>query len=302
MAVHAEPRPLQTPLPGGQEGATVTVEPMVCGHFNSPRVIQSSPSGEVGKLKLLLSTGDDDRSRSPIPAFLIRHPGYGPILVDTGLHPSVGSDPVENLGRFGNWFYRPELDTGEGVSAQLRGKGVDPAGIRLVILTHLHLDHASAIADFPDATLVVSANEWESATSGLFPAFRGYHRPQFDYAFDFRTADFGGDTVRSYSTFGRTIDLFGDGSVRLAFTPGHTLGHQSVIVRLKDRDLVIAGDALYRQDQLAEGADSPGVIADAHNYRRSLQEFRLFRKQYPDAVITAGHDPDFYESAPEKYE
>jgi len=302
MAVHAEPRSLKTPLPGGRDGATVTVEPMICGHFNSPRVIQSSPSGEVGRLKLLRSTGDDARSRSPIPAFLIRHPGYGPVLVDTGLHPSVSSDPVENLGRFANWFYRPGLDTGEGVSAQLRGKGIDPASIRLVILTHLHLDHASAISDFPDATLVVSAAEWEAATSGAFPIFRGYRRAQFDYAFDFRTADFGGETVRSYATFGRTIDLFGDGSVRLAFTPGHTLGHQSVIVRLADRDMVISGDALYRIEQLEEGSDSPGVMADAHNYRRSLQEIRLFHRQYPDAVITAGHDPGFYENAPARYE
>lgn len=302
MTVRAEPRPLQTPLPGGKEGTTVTVEPMVCGHFNSPRVIQSSPSGEVGKFRLLRSTGDESRSRSPIPAFLIRHPGYGPILVDTGLHPSVASDPVENLGRFGNWFYRPELDTGEGVSAQLRGKGIDPASIRLVILTHLHIDHASGIADFPDATLVVSAAEWEAATTGSFPAFRGYHRAQFDYAFDFRTADFEGDPVHSYSTFARTIDLFGDGSVRLAFTPGHTPGHQSVVVRLKDRDMVIGGDALYRSEQLKDGADGPGVMADAHNYRRSLQEIRLFHREYPEAVITPGHDPDFYENAPDRFE
>lgn len=302
MTVHAEPRPLQTPLPGGKEGAAVTVEPMVCGHFNSPGVIQSSPSGEVGKLKLLSSTGNADRVSSPIPAFLIRHPGYGPILVDTGLHPSVASDPSENLGRFGNWFYRPSLDTGEAVSAQLRGKGVDPASIRLVILTHLHLDHASGIADFPDATLVVSSAEWEAATSGAFPSFRGYHRAQFDYAFDFRTADFESDAVHSYSTFARTIDLFGDGSVRLAFTPGHTPGHQSVVVRLKERDMVIAGDALHRMKQLEDGADGPGVIADAHNYRRSLQEIRLFHRQYPEAAITAGHDADFYASAPEKFE
>jgi len=302
MSVRAEPRPLKIPFPGGREGASVTVEPMVCGHFNSPKVIQSSPSGEVGKLKLLRSTGDDARSSSPIPAFLIRHPGYGPILVDTGLHPSVASDPIENLGRFGNWFYRPSLDTGEAVSARLRGKGVDPASVRLVILTHLHIDHASGIADFPDSTLVVSAAEWKAATTGAFPAFRGYHRAQFEYAFDFRTADFDGDDVRSYSTFGRTIDLFGDGSVRLASTPGHTPGHLSVIVRLKDRDMVISGDALYRKEQLEAGADGPGVIADAHNYRRSLQEIRLFHSQYPDAVITAGHDADFYDSAPEKFE
>lgn len=301
MKVHAEPRPLETPLPGGQDGATVTVEPMVCGTFSSPDVIQSSPTGEIGKLKLLRSLREE-RTADPVPAFLIRHPGYGPILVDTGLHPSVASDPVENLGRFGNWLYRPQLEPEADLSAQLRGKGVDPASIRLVILTHLHSDHASGIAEFPDATLIVSGAEWRAATTGSLPALRGYHRPQYDYAFDFRTAGFDGDAVRSYATFARTIDLFGDGSLRLAFTPGHSIGHQSVIVRLKDRDMVIAGDAIYRESQLESGADLPGVMADAHNYRRSLQELRLFRSQYPDAVITAGHDSGFYEKAPERYE
>ncbi len=301
MKVHAEPRPLETPLPGGQTGATVTVEPMISGTFSSPDIILSSPDGEVGKLKLLRSL-KDDRTAEPVPAFLIRHPGYGPILVDTGLHPSIASDPTENMGRFGNWFYRPQLEPGDDISSQLRDRGVDPASIRLVILTHLHLDHASGIADFPDATLIVSAPEWKAATTGTFPSLRGYHRPQYDYAFDFRTASFDGDQVRSYASFGRTIDLFGDGSVRLAFTPGHSSGHQSVIVRLKDRDMAIAGDALYLESQLESGADLPGVMADAHNYKRSLQEFRLFRRQYPEAVITAGHDAAFYESAPEKFE
>jgi glyoxylase-like metal-dependent hydrolase (beta-lactamase superfamily II) len=108
--------------------------------------------------------------------------------------------------------------------------------------------------------------------------------------------------VSSYSTFGRTLDLFGDGSVRLASTPGHTTGHMSVIVRLGDRDMVIAGDALPREEQLEPEADLPGRMQDEHNYRRSLQEIRLFHNQYPNAVITPGHDPAFYENAPAKYE
>ena len=79
----------------------------------------------------------------------------------------------------------------------------------------------------------------------------GYRPAHYDYAFDYRTVDYPrGD--QSYSTFGRTFDLFGDGSVRLASTPGHTAGHQSVICRLADRDLVIAGDAFYTLSQLGE--------------------------------------------------
>ena len=66
--------------------------------------------------------------------------------------------------------------------------------------------------------------------------------------------------------------------------------------------MVIAGDAIFRESQLEAGADLPGLMHDEHNYRRSLQEVRLFRREYPEAVITPGHDTAFYENSPEKYE
>ena len=301
MSVQAEPRPLDTPLPGGAPDSTVIVEPMVTGSFSSPDVWLSSPGGELSNLKVLRAVRGESNP-VPVPAFLIRHPKAGSILVDTGLHPAIASDPASNLGRFGTWFSKPQLEHGDDVSAQLRAKGVDPGSIRLVILTHLHLDHASAIADFPDATFIVTGAEWKDATTGLLAFKKGYHRPQFDYAFDFRTVDFDGPNVSSYASFGRTIDLFGDGSIRLASTPGHTAGHQSVIARLKERDLVIGGDAAYLASQLESGADLPGHTQDLHNYKRSLQELRLFHRTYPNAVITPGHDPEFYENAPEKFE
>lgn len=301
MSVHADPRPLETPVSGGSPGQTVTVEPMVTGQFRSPESLQSSPDGEVGKLKLLRSVGPEN-APIPVPAFLIRHPKAGNILVDTGLHPSIASDPQENLGRLGSWMCQPELESGMDVPARLREMGIGPSAIRFVLLTHLHLDHASAIADFPESTFIVTATEWKEATGGLFPFLKGYRRQQYDYAFDFRTVEFDSEAVASYSTFGRTVDLFGDGSVRLASTPGHSAGHMSVIVRLKDRDMVIAGDALPRADQLEVGADLPGRMQDAHNFRRSLQELRLFRQQFPDAVIAPGHDAAFYANVPVRYE
>ena len=301
MSVHADPRPLETPISGGEPGATVSVEAIVTGRFRSPSVLQSSPGGQVGTLKVLRGARQENPP-TPIPAFLIHHPKAGPILVDTGLHPSIASDPTENLGRLGTWFFKPELEPGEDLPSQLRERDIDPSDIRLVLMTHLHVDHASAIADFPEATFIVSAAEWKAATTGLFPFGKGYRRQQYDYAFDFRTLTFDDANVSSYATFGRTVDLFGDGSIRLASTPGHTAGHQSVIVRLKDRDMVISGDAIYLEEQLEPRADLPGRMQDEHNFKRSLQEIRLFRREYPDAVITPGHDPAFYEDAPLRFE
>jgi glyoxylase-like metal-dependent hydrolase (beta-lactamase superfamily II) len=301
MSVHADPRPLETPISGGEPGATVSVEAIVTGRFRSPSVLHSSPGGQVGTLKVLKGARQEN-APTPIPAFLIRHPKAGAILVDTGLHPSIASDPSENLGRLGTWFFKPEMEPGEDLPSQLRERDIEPSAIRLVLMTHLHVDHASAIADFPEATFIVSAAEWKAATTGLFPFGKGYRRQQYDYAFDFRTLTFDGENVSSYATFGRTVDLFGDGSIRLASTPGHTAGHQSVIVRLKDRDMVISGDAIYLEEQLEPRADLPGRMQDEHNFKRSLQEIRLFRREYPDAVITPGHDPAFYENAPLSYE
>ena len=116
--------------------------------------------------------------------------------------------------------------------AQLRKRGLDPGEIPIVVMTHLHIDHTSAISEFPNSTFVVSETEWEAAATGSQPTLNGYRRPHFDYAFDYRTVDFDRAEIDSYASFGRTFDLFGDGSIRLAFTPGHSAGHMSVICRL----------------------------------------------------------------------
>ena len=274
---------------------------MVTGTFSSPPILHDSPKGKAGSLAILRSTREE-REPTPIPCFLIRHPSAGLILVDTGLHPAVASDPAKNLGRFTTWLMRPAQEPGQDVLSQLRAKGIDHSEIRMVIFTHLHYDHASAISEFPDATLIVNAVEWQYAATVRNPDFKGYHRQQYDYAFDFRTISFDSDKVSSYASFGRTLDLFGDGSIRIASTPGHSPGHQSLICRLKEQDLVISGDAIYEESKLEPGASLPGSMYDEHNYKRSLQELRLFRQTYPSAVITAGHDTAFYENAPERWE
>lgn len=301
MSIHAESRPLDTPLPGGKEGATVTVEPLVTGTFSSPPILHDSPKGKAGSLAVLRSARQD-REPTPIPCFLISHPTAGLILVDTGLHPSIASDPASNLGRFTTWLMRPQQEPGQDALSQLRDKGISPSDIRMVVFTHLHYDHASAISEFPDSTLIVSETEWKYAATIRNPDFKGYRRQQYDYAFDFRTVSFDSDRVNSYASFGRTLDLFGDGSIRLAFTPGHSPGHQSLICRLKERDLVISGDAIYEESKLEPRSSLPGSMYDEHNYKRSLQELRLFRQTYPSAIITAGHDTGFYENAPDRWE
>jgi glyoxylase-like metal-dependent hydrolase (beta-lactamase superfamily II) len=76
----------------------------------------------------------------------------------------------------------------------------------------------------------------------------------------------------------------------------------SVVCHLKERDFVIGGDAMYVRAQLDGEAPPPPRPFDAHNFRRSLQELRLFNRQFPDVVITPGHDPEFYAELGERYE
>jgi N-acyl homoserine lactone hydrolase len=302
MGVHAEPHPLHEPLAGGTRGATVAVEPLIAGHVDWAREMMVSPGGRLQTLKLLRALFRGGSTPVPVPSFLIRHPSAGAILIDTGLHPSVVSDGRENFGGLATRFGKPGLAPGEDVPSQLRKRGLDPGEIPIVVMTHLHLDHTSAISEFPSSTFVVSETEWQAAAHGSQPALNGYRRAHFDYAFEYRTVDFGRANINSYAAFGRAFDLFGDGSIHLAYTPGHSAGHMSVVCRLAERDFVIGGDAVYLLDQLTGDAAPPPRPFDAHNWRRSLQELRLFRNQFPDAVITPGHDPDFYARIEQRYE
>jgi glyoxylase-like metal-dependent hydrolase (beta-lactamase superfamily II) len=303
MKVSVEPKPLHEPLAGGTPGATVSVEPMIAGQVTWPRTMMERPGGRFETLKLLraLLTGNP-AATVPVPAFLIRHPSAGAVLVDTGLHPSIATDGKENFGGLGTRIGKPALAVGEDVPAQLRKRGLDPGEIPVVVMTHMHLDHSSAISEFPNSTFVVSETEWNAAATGSQPVLNGYRRAHFDYAFEYCTIDFDRGDISSYSTCGRTFDLFGDGSIRLAYTPGHSAGHISVIARLAERDFVVGGDATYTQAQLDGDAPLAPRPADAHNYRRSLQELKLFRREFPDAIVTPGHDAEFFAGLSARYE
>lgn len=276
------------------------VEPIEAGRAHLPPALIERERGPLARFRALgwrvpRSTWLD----LPIPAYLVRHPGIGAVLVDTGLHPSVASEPRQNLGRIGARIYA--LAEGRDLPTQLRSRGVNAYDVGLVILTHLHMDHASAISEFPQAVFVVSAEEWRSATTIRRPALHHYRRDHFDFAFEYMTVDFDSDQIESYGPFGRTFDLLGDGSIRLAYTPGHSAGHISVVLRLPRRDFVVVGDAAYTWRQF-ETEHPPFMLADEHNWRRSLHELQQYRRAYPYALVVPGHDPEFFAKLEPRYE
>jgi glyoxylase-like metal-dependent hydrolase (beta-lactamase superfamily II) len=299
MKLHADAKPLTAPLSGGSANATVTVEPVSTGTVRWPIAFFESPGGRFESLRAILGR---ERLWVPCPAFIVRHPTAGLILVDTGLHPSIATDPKQNFGRIASWYSKPQQAPGEDLPAQLRARGLDGRQVNVVIMTHLHTDHASAISEFPNATFVLTAAEWHAATRDPGPGLtHGYRLQHYDYLFDYRTIDFRNVAVDSYASFGQTFDLFGDGSIRLASTPGHTAGHQSVILKLRKRDFVVAGDAIYTFRQL-EGGPPPARPVDMHQWRRSLQELQLYHRDFPHALIVPGHDPVFWAKLSARYE
>jgi len=298
--------PLEGPLPGGApagaqgDGASVVVEPMECGTtIFPPGLFEQVRGGLRGMLAARgIGVSSDDYVRLGCPVFLVEHPTVGAVLIDTGLHASIASDPRDNMGRIMAGYH--ELERGKDAASQLRERGLAPKDIQVVVMTHLHAAHASAVAAFPDATFVVSAPEWKEATESP-SILKGYVKRHYDYAFDFQTVDFGADFITSYGPFGRTFDVFGDGTIRLVFTPGHTVGHCSVICRLPRRDFVALGDAAYNWRQI-EGGPEPFQCADRHNWRRSLRELNAYRAAYPYALIVPGHDPEFFAKLDARYE
>lgn len=297
MPVAAEPKPYVHALAGGRPGATVRVRPLLTGEILAPPAFFDRPRGGLAMARGLLSRRST-WAYVPIPAFLIDHPGAGPILVDTGLHAGVVADPRDNLGPVASRLYRIAMRPEQALPAQLEALGIDPLDVRIVVMTHLHFDHASGVAQFPQATFVVSRAEWQAASGG--GTRQGYRARQFDHAFDWRTVDYEHRDVDSFAGFGRSVDLLGDGSIHLVSTPGHSPGHQSVVVRLGDRELLLCGDAAMRRSAI-EAGELPLFVADEHRYRRSLAEIRRYVEQTPDAVVICGHDAEGWRQLDEVY-
>jgi N-acyl homoserine lactone hydrolase len=300
MATAAEPQPAELPLSGGLEGAKVRLHPLLTATVQGPPAWFLREEGRFAWRKAFgFGVPKGKWLKAPIQAFLLEHPSVGPVLVDTGFHGSVAVSPRSNLGAFGTVIYRDiDMRPEQAVAAQLRDKGIEASSVKAVLMTHLHPDHASAISDFPEATFLVSKAEWEAASHG--GQRDGYVKRQFDHGFDYRLVDFDSDDANSFSGFARAFDVFGDGSVRVAFTPGHTMGHMSVVLRTAEGEVLVAGDAMFMNRTL-EDDHLPHMLADAHLFRRSLREIRQYCNETPGAVVIPGHDWEAWQRLDSSY-
>jgi N-acyl homoserine lactone hydrolase len=301
MAAATHHKRASLPLPGGSEGAGVVVTPMRTGEILAPPHFWQRPSGPLSTLRGSgILTPRSKWTWVPIPCFLVEHPTVGPFLVDTGLHRAAGESVRRAYGTRAAAVFRIRMDEGAAVTDRLLARGLDPLGIDLVVMTHMHYDHTGSVEAFPRSTFVVDEREWEAAIHGGF--LQGYRRKLFDHGYEWRTIDFGAPQVDSFASFGRAVDLFGDGSVRLLSTPGHTKGHMSVLLRLRSgRELLLAADAAYSRRTIDEEL-LPTFCDDPHRYMRSLREIRRYLELTPSALVICGHDPDSWPQVRERYD
>lgn len=213
--------------------------------------------------------GDEgDYLRGPVPAYLIEHP-QGRVLFDTGMGVRYRRELADALpaDKFGlQWF------EGMDVASRLRAIDVDPASVNWIVNSHLHIDHCGGNALIPNATVLIQRREWEAANgaqeAGLYEAL--------DY-----------DTGQPVRLIDGEHDLFGDGSVRIVPTWGHTHGHQSVIVRLAKGEVLLAGDCCYTERNL-DVMVLPRATADVEQGMITFE--RLARARAGGTTILFGHD------------
>jgi N-acyl homoserine lactone hydrolase len=218
-------------------------------------------------------------------------------LIDAGYDPSISDDPTRTLGLlFGKVAMKHRL-TEPSVPNQLTGRGVDPSDVALMVLTHLHNDHISGSGQWPRATFVVDRAERAAAAGGPGP----YVKSHLATIERWREIDYASAEVESFEAFGRTIDLFGDGLVRLVSSPGHSLGHQSVLLRLRDRHALVCGDSAMSTLELREPLID-GVVVDQGAYLRSGEEAREFMRAHPDALAIPSHDRELWSRLEPTYE
>ena len=231
-------------------------------------------------LRMMLE-GADGSLRVPVPSFLIDHPD-GRVLFDSGLSLAAQADAEGYLGGAAR-FMQLDFGAGEDIATRLAGADIDPASIDYLVLSHLHFDHAGGTSQITNAQTILQDREWGHAASLDSPHAHGYHPEDFDVGQDVRRID-------------GECDVFGDGRVVCLPTYGHTPGHQSLRVRTDEAEIVLAADACYLRQTLAD-MHLPGVCHDRDAMRASLEALR--RLAAGGAHIVYGHDPEYWADMPQ---
>jgi N-acyl homoserine lactone hydrolase len=211
--------------------------------------------------------------------YLIHHSSEGYLLWDTGITDRLAALPDgQYVQATRQTWHRTQT-----LVAALAALGVKPADVHYVAISHFHPDHTGNVDAFPDATVIIQKAEWDYAMALPQKPFSPEHKAQL----------IEGDK-----------DVFADGSVVLISTPGHTPGHQSLLVRLpKTGTVLLTGDAVHFKDNW-DNRRVPRINTDKDQTIASMQRIAdLLAKE--QAKLWINHDKpssDARRHAPEFYD
>jgi glyoxylase-like metal-dependent hydrolase (beta-lactamase superfamily II) len=236
------------------------------------------------------------RGRMVAHCLLVETERDGLVLVDTGF----GTRDVAGQSGISRSFLAlcgPTLSHAETAVAQVQALGYNASDVKHIVITHLDLDHAGGLCDFPNAKVHLHAREHAAAMARKhirererYLAAHWAHGPKWEiYVED-------GDTWRGLPAVTRLRGL--DADVGLLPMHGHTRGHSAVIVRSGERWLVHAGDAYYHRSAIEGSRKAPVGYAAFERAmemipaarRASVAALRQLAASYRDLDVFCAHD------------
>ncbi len=216
---------------------------------------------------------------NPYFIYVITHP-KGNVLFDSGAHPDLRVDPVARLGPAGADF-EVKLSADDHLEACLARIDMTPKDIDYVVQSHLHFDHAGGLPWLTHAPVFVQREELEFASDP----------PPYQESV-YVAADFEGD--HDWQQLDGDHDLFGDGRLMILSTPGHTRGHQSLLVKLAGQTVILLADATYLLEKMRARA-LPAVIWSPDAIIATWERIEELEREH-DARLLPTHELDFRDS------
>ncbi len=229
---------------------------------------------------------------------LLVETGDSLVLVDTGMGLDDLRHPYRRLGVPFTAAFRPSRDSSDTAVERVRELGFDPADVRHVVCTHLDLDHAGGLPDFPQAEVHAFTPEYEAA---IDPSLRNrprYPSSHFAHGPKWRPHDAGGDAWFGFESI-RVLPGV-DPEILMIPLAGHSPGHSGIAVRDGDAWLLHCGDAYFHRTEIETPPSCPpGLVAfqrlmadDAKARVANQERLRELARGHGDEVrLFCAHDP-----------
>jgi len=237
-------------------------------------------NGFLSKLNILF--GDRYTEFLPIWVWVIEHP-EGVIIIDTGEISDV-KDTDRYLSKESAYsrfiskrISKHMTDTKDELNNKLHEINLKTDDIKLVALTHLHLDHTDGIRFFPKADIIVNEYEYKHPYSNLPTTYPTWFKPHLVNYKDNRI-----------DVFNKAYPITASGDLFYIPTPGHTYGHSSIVFKTDHFDIIFAGDASFNQEQLIQN-ELVGANADFTKSKETYNNLALYGKKYK-TIYLPSHD------------